>query len=780
MTKRRTQLKQQLQSLPEPWPWPLNLMAYDRNPLLSHDELTELDRVLLPNGQMHERSKRILDRLVRPIGDVLAYMRMGYSTANGTQRLLFALMQSRRIAFWGWTNEDWLDIICPTPEEFSHKHGYTGKRDCHPRPVLPAIVYLLCPHIHIDPLIPKEVIPLARKVFGKEALETALERLLTVLRGWGYRQNESRNLITCVSYLLIKNRSPLLEHLAIELLEEAQGSAISKVASYAFQVSRGLAGLGVIRSPLPGPSAPRERSINDDDSLSKEWISWCERWRSHSLYQRKQGDFYALLKVGRWLKVHHPEVTSPTQWSYELAIEFVAAVNNMKVGEWANPSLRGSKIPPARLGQPLRPHAKSRLIASIRTFFRDCQEWEWIPRQFNPARAFRIPKSLRSLLAPDPRVIDKDMWAKILWAAMNLQVEDMPVSGNGNDLPPYPIELVRAVAVVWCFAALRSDEIRRLPLGCIRWQHEDVMVPETGEILPRDAVCYLTVPVNKTSMAYAKPVHPLVGKRINEWEEMRPRQQPRAVDHKTGEAVQFLFSYRGTCVSPYYINDRLIPILCHKAGIPEQDSRGQITSHRARATIASMLYNAKEPLDIFQLKEYLGHKSITSTQSYTKVDPNKLATKVAKAGYLEQNMATIEVLLDQAAVMNGAAARGEVWKYYDLGHGYCTNTFWAECKHRMACARCPFYRPKQSTMEQLVEGKANLVRMLEFVKLTQDERLLVTEGVDLHRALIDRLADVPTPAGPTPRELAASQPGETKVIPLKSVRRSNMQKQDEQ
>jgi hypothetical protein len=83
-------------------------------------------------------------------------------------------------------------------------------------------------------------------------------------------------------------------------------------------------------------------------------------------------------------------------------------------------------------------------------------------------------------------------------------------------------------------------------------------------------------------------------------------------------------------------------------------------------------------------------------------------------------------------------------------------------------------------MEQLVEGKANLVRMLEFVKLTEDERLLVTEGVDLHQALIDRLADVPTPAGPTPRELAASQPGETKIIPLKSVRRSDKQKQDEQ
>ncbi len=155
-----------------------------------------------------------------------------------------------------------------------------------------------------------------------------------------------------------------------------------------------------------------------------------------------------------------------------------------------------------------------------------------------------------------------------------------------------------------------------------------------------------------------------------------------------------------------------------------------------------------------------------------KVDPTKLASRVAKAGYLEQNMATIEVLLDQDAVINGAASRGEVWKYYDLGHGFCTNPFWASCAHRMACARCPFYRPKTDSVEQLVEGKANLVRMLEFVQLTEDEKLLLTEGIELHQQLLEKLVDVPTPAGPTPRELDEQRQGEMKVIPLKHVRRA--------
>ena len=81
-------------------------------------------------------------------------------------------------------------------------------------------------------------------------------------------------------------------------------------------------------------------------------------------------------------------------------------------------------------------------------------------------------------------------------------------------------------------------------------------------------------------------------------------------------------------------------------------------------------------------------------------------------------------------------------------------------------------------MDQLIEGKANLVRMLEFVHLTEEEKLLVTEGIELHHELIEKLADVPTPIGPTPRELERSRQPETTVIPLKAVRK-NTKRQDE-
>jgi len=154
----------------------------------------------------------------------------------------------------------------------------------------------------------------------------------------------------------------------------------------------------------------------------------------------------------------------------------------------------------------------------------------------------------------------------------------------------YPLALVLAIAAVWVYSGLRADEIARLRLGCIRWQREDVSVPETGEWLPKEAVCFLTVPVNKTTTTFQKPVNPIIGQRINEWEQVRARGQVHYRDRKTGEKIDYLFIHRGQPVSKHYLNNTLIPLLCAKAGIPRTDERGAITSHRARATLATLLY----------------------------------------------------------------------------------------------------------------------------------------------------------------------------------------------
>ena len=167
-----------------------------------------------------------------------------------------------------------------------------------------------------------------------------------------------------------------------------------------------------------------------------------------------------------------------------MAIELVAAVNHMNVGEWSSQEHR-SHIPQERMGQPLRPHAKSRILQSMRVFLRDCQEWQWIEVRLNPDRALRTPRSIRSLAGPSPRIVEKKAWAKVLWAAINLEEDDLPKPRGRSEIS---CGVDPCVAVVWCFAALRSDEIVRLRVGCVRWQYEDVMIAETGEMLPKDAI----------------------------------------------------------------------------------------------------------------------------------------------------------------------------------------------------------------------------------------------------------------------------------------------------
>ena len=63
------------------------------------------------------------------------------------------------------------------------------------------------------------------------------------------------------------------------------------------------------------------------------------------------------------------------------------------------------------------------------------------------------------------------------------------------------------------------------------------------------------------------------------------------------------------------------------------------------------------------------------------------------------------------------------------------------------------HRPKGSSRAQLLEGKANLLRLRQDIPLTDDERAAVEDGVEAMERLLVRLAEVPTPdGGPTPRE----------------------------
>ena len=126
-------------------------------------------------------------------------------------------------------------------------------------------------------------------------------------------------------------------------------------------------------------------------------------------------------------------------------------------------------------------------------------------------------------------------------------------------------------------------------------------------------------------------------------------------------------------------------------------------------------------------------------------------------------MRAIEVLVDQNAIMSGAAANGSAWRYYDLGHGWCSYEFFDQRPHRMACARCDFYVQKDSTRGLWLEAREGLLKMLQEIPLSDEERAAVDGDVQALDQLLQKLATVPTPSA------IATNQTKTTFIPLKSV-----------
>ena len=67
---------------------------------------------------------------------------------------------------------------------------------------------------------------------------------------------------------------------------------------------------------------------------------------------------------------------------------------------------------------------------------------------------------MKSLIGPDPRIVADDVWAKLVWAGLNLEESDLRLTGSQHHF--YPLALVRAMTITWLFAGLRCNEIRRL------------------------------------------------------------------------------------------------------------------------------------------------------------------------------------------------------------------------------------------------------------------------------------------------------------------------------
>jgi len=166
-------------------------------------------------------------------------------------------------------------------------------------------------------------------------------------------------------------------------------------------------------------------------------------------------------------------------------------------------------------------------------------------------------------------------------------------------------------------------------------------------------------------------------------------------------------------------------------------------------------------MTLFELQAWLGHQSPATTQHYVSTSPTKLAQAYKDAGYFSRNVRAIEVLIDRNVITSGAAAGGSPWRYYDLGHGWCSYEFFDRCPHRMACARCDFYVPKDSDRGLWLQTRNGLLKLLQEIPLGDEERAAIDGDVQALDRLLERLKAVPTPSECQRQDLP--------VIPVSSI-----------
>ncbi|RZJ95522.1 MAG: hypothetical protein EOO60_00035 [Hymenobacter sp.] len=730
--------------------WPFELPPLNREFTLSPLEKTALTFGEAQGYWQREPQvpqkviKQPLNRFVQPIEAALRHwgiMKGMESNRRACISLLLHEMHQRQTSLWAWDETVWMEIAGNTYEEFkSTHHAFEYAHHIsiyHYRPYVLACAYLLA-EIPIYQLVnDNNVLGSAQRIFGGVAVEKALQILTTESVRIG--RGVSRMVSQAMCSALLANRSPEVKNLTLPVLEKLHDTySYPKILKSSYiSLSELLHSLRVVFTCLPTPYKGRKNAIAIDDTLSPDWAKLILTWYANTTAGEKERRQMKSLvaKAARWATANYPDAASPQQWTRKMAIAYGPAVTKMKVGQWLHPKSK----PTPEWGKPLKANSQICMLGALRLFFRECIEWEWLSFPFDLNAALATPNSVWRKRMPKPRPIESAEWTKLEEAGWALSQEDLPISNaamvkrhNATPCSRYPLAMMRAMANVWLHTGLRSDEIRRLQVGCIR---PALGEENEGNSSSPPAICLLTVPVGKSGSGSIKPVPGAVGEVIKIWEKSRPAVR-KHWDYKTADAVNFLFVWKGKQVGLDCLNNTIIPILCRKAGISKDDTLGKFTSHRARHTLAFLLSNAPTPMSDADLQAWLGQLSPDSLRWYLAINIRKLEEAYAAANRVSVDTRQLEQLKKPIANGGKLPAEGKSKPSVDLGHGFCNYPFFDECSQRRPCTNCSFYKPKVSIYSELQEARSQLQRMLHPLPLSQEVRQAIEDAIAANETLV--------------------------------------------
>ncbi len=698
-----TSLSLQTDSFINQWQMPIHPETYlDRHPDLTQEEKALMEQYAVsPSSFMTGgRARNVLHSLKRfelPFMDIVQLTSPMDTTVTAARRYLFTWMARTECAFWAWPKNTWVEVIQNAP----------GKR--HPsgtRFWMLLSAYLFCDMLYVGPST--AYWPMAETVFGRDLAQGEVNKLRAQLLAVGYAgdQIEEGRLRWIAALCMLANRNPLVETFSAQLLvtvdgllPEIRGTGHIQGRWALLRVQMALCSLGILDEPVLLDRSQQKTSYlpalwQNDPTVDPTWLAWvCAFYDQTPTYdeRRRRQMCYSLLMAGRWLQQYHPEVREPADWNEALAAEYVTYTCQAKLGELLLPA-NTRVFHFQKTSQQLSPRTIDGRLVFMRSFFFHLQRrtytvngkqhpklhLTWLPQE-----AFRTPNTVLAACQPNPKDIAEDAWFKLIWAACTLTKDKLHAHSRN---PQYPLAYYRAAALIWVTAARRSDEIRRLNVGCVRREWAPEMRDEHGvPIEPAEELCYLRIPTNKMRGEFYVPIPAYVADAIEVWESVRPPNQETLLDRKTHKLTQYLFQYRNELMGEKFLNGSVIPLLCNQAGVSQTDVVGRITSHRARATTATWMYKmGMAPADIGKL---LGHTDpLRSLPWYLREDKHHLGRVYRKANPLERYVAAI---LD-----TGAHARQEPCVFYYLADGpdgrprMCGNPHFSRCIHQLQCIEC--------------------------------------------------------------------------------------------
>src|SRR5260221_1151165 len=704
------------------WAIPIVPENYDRRPFPDEERwaLTQIgNRQLAPSSAQWRTARNLLVRLDQPIFDVFQLRHGKRKLAEGVNdvyRVTRQEMYDRDKTFWEWSPAEWNDVLGPTHAAFVAKQG---KRLGKVRTTLLDVAYLLG---NMSDLRVAEMSQLAANsanvYFGTELMSQQCQRMLETLQGLGYGHGEVnlQRIRHALSLLFMLKRSPYLEDISEALLADL-GTENRELHHASYQIALGLQQMGILAPQPPksaSPSSPFNPSPHFDVSgMAPEWSAWCLAWyeRVVDLTPRtRQAYAWHLLRVGRWLHQHAPQVCTPEQWTEDLALRIRSDLFSWKVGQYG--SRMGQDLLKRRedFCQPLGAGGITHYYTVLSRFFSDLtrrahtvngEPARRIKLDFNPKECFALPEHLRR--EPDnadPRDIDLRVWARLTIAAATLSQNDLPSNAR------YPLSLYRALALLWVTSARRPNELVRLRLDCVREDWEPEMLDEHGFPLEKNALstpdksdspetmntkttklCYLYIPAGKSRGLFWIWIPSYVADAIAILKMERPGHQDQMLDEKDPNPVTYLLCCKNHVVSRNFINRALIPALCKRADVSREDARGRITGHRGRSTRLTLLRRNGVGLD--DLAEYAGHADSRTIRRYARQNPLQLHRIIQDADDVSR---IIEGVIDlQAAAEGLPALRWFIGYDADGEPMYCANQLYITCPHRLDCERCGMF-----------------------------------------------------------------------------------------